>query len=231
MVGPAADRERFYKKGVEFASMPVASLPVGDEDYDVEDGTGETMCGQPATMTQTVGELTSSTLLVETKGGISSPAGGEPGTSEDDQHSESLDSGLGSQTPTTDLSQDLCSQPSVFNVCLSGSAPSERPALEHGAPSSCEGQELEDDQRELPDNMSLDELYARVKKLFPGFKPNSILRFSSLLGPGKPSSLPKLWSEAKKPPKRRMPRESVELKLDCDFIPPEHMINTDDEVD
>ena len=220
---PAADRERFYKKGVEFASMAGASVQAGDDDYDVEDGTGDPLPAPAA-----VGDLTS--LPVETKAGISSPAS-EPGTSEGDGRPESQDSGIGSQTPTTDLSQDLCSQPPVFNVSLSGSAPSERSEFESEPPSSCETQELEDSPGELPDNMSLDELYVRVKKLFPGFKPNSILRFSSLLGPGKPSSLPKLWSEAKKPPKKRMPSERVELKLDCDFIPPEHMVNTDDEVD
>lgn len=235
---PATDRERFYKKGVEFASMAGASVQATDDDYDLEDGTGDplpapapSVSGGATTLTQAVGDFISPTLPLETKAGISSPADGEPGTSEDDRQSESLDSGLGSQTPTTDLSQDLCSQPPVFNVGLSGSAQSERPELEHGPPSSCETQELEDGQQELPDNMSLDELYARVKKLFPGFRPNSILRFSSLLGPGKPSSLPKLWSEARKPPKKRLQSERVELKLDCDFIPPEHMINTDDEVD
>ena len=239
LVEPAADRERFYKKGVEFASMAGASLQAGDDDYDVENESGDSLSasvnGGTTTLTQAIGDLTSSSaLLAETKAVISSssPAAREL---EDDRHSESQDSGLGSsQTPTTDLSQDLCSQPPpVFDVCVSGSTPSERSAeLEQsGPPSSSETQkELEDGLQELPGNMSLDELYARVKRLFPGFKPNSILRFSSLLGPGKPSSLPKLWSEAKKPPKRRIQSERVELKLDCDFIPPDHMINTDDEV-
>lgn len=124
-----------------------------------------------------------------------------------DSHSaESQDSGIGSQTPPGSLE-----------------VPPPPPGL-------TDTQQLEGDFPDLPDNMSLDELHAKVKKLFPGFKPNSILRFSSLLGPGKPSSLPKLWSEAKKPQKRKKSNKPLELKLDCDFIPPDHMINTDDEV-
>lgn len=93
-----------------------------------------------------------------------------------DSHSvESQDSGIGFQTPPGSLE-----------------VPPPPPGL-------TDMHQLEEDFPDLPDNMSLDELHAKVKKLFPGFKPNSILRFSSLLGPGKPSSLPKLWSEAKKP--------------------------------
>ena len=120
---------------------------------------------------------------------------------------ESQDFGFDSQTPPTDITPTSTPEPLKVNT-----------------------QPVETEQTEIPGNMSLDELYAKVKKYFPGFKPNSILRFSSLLGPGKPSSMPKLWSEAKKPAKRKRGSEPVEFKLDCDFIPPDYMVNTDDEV-
>ncbi len=90
--------------------------------------------------------------------------------------------------------------------------------------------------------MTLEELRAKVKKLFPGFKSQGILRFSSLLGPGKPSSLPRIWREARKPKKRPRKRErhysdgsdeeglGCSWRLDVDFEPTPDMIATDDEV-
>lgn len=85
----------------------------------------------------------------------------------------------------------------------------------------------------MPEDMSIQELHAKVKALFPGFKPNGILRFSSLLGLGKPSSLPRLWQEAQKPRrKKREDREAPkEWKMDFDenYVPPPEMC-LDDEV-
>ena len=143
----------------------------------------------------------------------------KPGTVKDStvaerQLQESQDSGFGSQTPPTDMS-----------------LPSELSAAVEPVAQTVTADSADDDQTDLPDNiMSLEELHAKVQEYFPGFKPNCILRFSSLLGPGKPSSLPKIWSEAKKPPRRKKRSEPVEWKLDCNFIPPPEMINTDDEV-
>lgn len=36
-----------------------------------------------------------------------------------------------------------------------------------------------------------------VSELFPDFRPNKVLRFSRLFGPGKPSSLPQIWRSVK----------------------------------
>lgn len=83
----------------------------------------------------------------------------------------------------------------------------------------------------IPDNMTLEELRAKVKQLFPGFKPHGILRFSSLLGPGKPSSLPRIWREARKPKKRRKrPAETCTWTLDLDSELSPEMVMSDDEV-
>lgn len=84
----------------------------------------------------------------------------------------------------------------------------------------------------IPDNMTLEELRAKVKELFPGFKSHGILRFSSLLGPGKPSSLPRVWREAQKPKKkkRKEPAQTCTWTLDVDFEPPPEMVMTSDEV-
>ena len=83
----------------------------------------------------------------------------------------------------------------------------------------------------IPEDMSLDMLYAKVKTLFPTFKPHCILRFSSLLGLGKPSSLPRVWRGAKKPKHRKGDRgEPKELKLDLDSKVPTDTVFLDDEV-
>ncbi len=80
----------------------------------------------------------------------------------------------------------------------------------------------------IPEDMSIEELHAKVMKMFPGFKPDGILRFSSLLGPGKKSSLPQVWKGVQKPKKRSGQRG--ELRLDIDWVPPPEMIMESDEV-
>ena len=225
--------DRFYKKGVEFAYSNIggASSPVDDDDYDEEPGATSSL---PVTTDQSEA-VADKSQSVDQDGGLQAVAdltetslASEPAQRTDaatkqetttlDSHSvESQDSGIGSQTPSASLEESPLPPPSEPPGI--SDTKTQQPATDS-----------EGDFPDLPDNMSLDELHAKVKKLFPGFKPNSILRFSSLLGPGKPSSLPKLWSEAKKPQKRKKSNKPVELKLDCDFIPPDHMINTDDEV-
>ncbi len=84
----------------------------------------------------------------------------------------------------------------------------------------------------IPENMTLEQLRTKVKKLFPGFSSHRILRFSSLLGPGKLSSQPRIWREAKKP-KRKRKKESLinTLTLNVNFDPsPELGLMSDDEV-
>lgn len=79
--------------------------------------------------------------------------------------------------------------------------------------------------------MSLEELRTKVKQLFPGFKSQGILRFSSLLGPGKPSSQPRIWREARKPKKRKRKRpETCSWTLDVNSEVSADMVMSDDEV-
>lgn len=55
--------------------------------------------------------------------------------------------------------------------------------------------------------------YANVDvcELFPDFRPDKVLRFSRLFGPGKPTSLPQIWrSVRKKRRKRKQSRENRE---------------------
>ena len=66
--------------------------------------------------------------------------------------------------------------------------------------------------------------------MFPTFKPHCILRFSSLLGLSKPSSLPKVWKGARKPKHRKGEGETRELKLELDNKPASDTIFLDDEV-
>lgn len=42
-----------------------------------------------------------------------------------------------------------------------------------------------------------------VTELFPDFRPNKVLRFSRLFGPGKPSSLPQIWRGVRKRRKKK----------------------------
>ncbi len=81
----------------------------------------------------------------------------------------------------------------------------------------------------IPDNMTIEELYAKVMKIFPGFKPHSKLRFSSLLGEGKKSSQPQVWKGAQKPLKI-VEGKGAGLKLDIDWVPPPEMVRESDEV-
>ncbi|XP_059612108.1 transcription initiation factor TFIID subunit 1 isoform X2 [Phlebotomus argentipes] len=49
-----------------------------------------------------------------------------------------------------------------------------------------------------------------VRELFPDFRPDKVLRFSRLFGPGKPSSLPQIWrSVRKRRRKRKQSRDGV----------------------
>lgn len=50
-----------------------------------------------------------------------------------------------------------------------------------------------------------------VRELFPDFRPDKVLRFSRLFGPGKPSSLPQIWRSVRK--KRRKRKQSREHKI------------------
>jgi len=49
-----------------------------------------------------------------------------------------------------------------------------------------------------------------VQELFPDFRPDKVLRFSRLFGPGKPSSLPQIWRGVKNRRKKKKPPESDE---------------------
>ena len=57
----------------------------------------------------------------------------------------------------------------------------------------------------LPEGMTREELIEKVTKFFPTFKPNGILRFSSLITPN-PASVPQPWKDCKKPTKRKRKR-------------------------
>lgn len=52
-----------------------------------------------------------------------------------------------------------------------------------------------------------------VRELFPDFRPDKVLRFSRLFGPGKPTSLPQIWRSVRK--KRRKRKQSRENRVRC----------------
>lgn len=55
-----------------------------------------------------------------------------------------------------------------------------------------------------------------VRELFPDFRPDKVLRFSRLFGPGKPTSLPQIWRSVRK--KRRKRKQSRENRVRFIFI-------------
>ena len=91
---------------------------------------------------------------------------------------------------------------------------------------------VEEDTPSLPGGMTMEQLQAKVKELFPGFTPNSILRFSSLLGPGKPSSMPRLWEGCRKPKRKKKPPNECSDPNEWTFnfgpVPSEDMLDNDD---
>ena len=78
-----------------------------------------------------------------------------------------------------------------------------------------------------------------VRELFPDFRPDKVLSFSRLFGPGKPSSLPQIWRGVKKKRKKKklsesedFPEEEKEPKEICFNFgppPPPEMCQPDDE--
>lgn len=51
-----------------------------------------------------------------------------------------------------------------------------------------------------------------VRELFPDFRPDKVLCFSRLFGPGKPSSLPQIWRGVRKKRKKKKPADSDEVE-------------------
>ena len=78
-----------------------------------------------------------------------------------------------------------------------------------------------------------EQLISVVKELFPCYNPDSWLR-CSVLFPPRPSSVPRLWQDAKKPQKRRKQVKDDEScspkRLNLGKTPPPEMIASDDEV-
>jgi transcription initiation factor TFIID subunit 1 len=81
----------------------------------------------------------------------------------------------------------------------------------------------------IPKDMTMEQLHAKVKGLFPGFVPNSVLRFCTLLGPPKISVAAKLWAGARRPPKRPPRTEEVEWKFNFGPPPPPGKLLDSDE--
>lgn len=104
---------------------------------------------------------------------------------------------------------------SILIVCLSFYCTENWSSLDSGRSES--GDKTIDDDRSLERKLEtplaamLPSKYANVdvRDLFPDFRPDKVLRFSRLFGPGKPTSLPQIWrSVRRKRRKRKHSRES-----------------------
>lgn len=89
--------------------------------------------------------------------------------------------------------------------------PEEKEALTPAEQEAAEKRKLE-----TPLASMLPSKYANVDvtELFPDFRPNQVLRFSKLFGPGKPSSLPQIWRGVRKRRKRRKQQEMKDKDTD-----------------
>lgn len=84
----------------------------------------------------------------------------------------------------------------------------------------------------LTEAQKREQLILKVKEYFPDYNPDSWLRCSRLFPP-KPSSMPRIWQDAKKPQKRRKQLSDVESgdckRLNLGKVPPPEMLASDDE--
>ena len=86
----------------------------------------------------------------------------------------------------------------------------------------------------LSEEQKREQLISLVKEFFPCYNPDSWLR-CSMLFPPRPTSMPRLWQDARKPQKRRKGSgDDVESggkkRLHLGKIPPPEMCLSDDEV-
>lgn len=81
-----------------------------------------------------------------------------------------------------------------------------------------EAEEIKRRKMETPLAAMLPPKYANVHviKLFPDFRPNRVLRFSRLFGPGKASSLPQIWRGARKRRKKKKNFEKIKTDSGSD---------------
>lgn len=63
-----------------------------------------------------------------------------------------------------------------------------------------------------------------VRELFPDFRPDKVLRFSRLFGPGKPTSLPQIWRSVRKKRRKRKQSRENRVSISNDNI----MLSTDE---
>lgn len=108
-------------------------------------------------------------------------------------------------------------------------------------PTSRSASALDKKKLETPLAAMLPSKYANidVRELFPDFRPDKVLCFSRLFGPGKPSSLPQIWrgvkkkKKKKKPPEFGEPEEEIEYKeifFNFGPPPPPEMCRLDDDI-
>lgn len=108
----------------------------------------------------------------------------------------SSDSGVATASPSAS-GADSSAADALALVPVSGANASAAAATANGA-----GAEKK---LETPLAAMLPSKYANidVRELFPDFRPDKVLRFSRLFGPGKPSSLPQIWRSVRKRRNRR----------------------------
>ena len=111
---------------------------------------------------------------------------------------------------------------------------SESPLLEVASKPLETTQANENETPPIEEGLTRDQLVEKVMSFFPEYTPEGILRFSSLLGPGRQSSLPRLWEGCRKPkPSRKPPEERIDPNdWTFDFAPtPSADMLDDDTVD
>lgn len=143
---------------------------------------------------------------------------------EDDQNGESTaDSEDDSKSPTaedysdiTELAEDE-GGPYLDDKFLMPPPPTPTEKMKNLAAASEAKKKLE-----TPLAAMLPSKYANVsvQELFPDFRPDKVLRFSRLFGPGKPSSLPQIWRGVKnRRKKKKLPESGEPVEEVIEFKP------------
>lgn len=98
-------------------------------------------------------------------------------------------------------------------------------SIENGHEGTSAQSIAENKKLETPLAAMLPSKYANVdvRELFPDFRPDKVLRFSRLFGPGKPTSLPQIWRGVKKRKKKK--------KKDRDLNQPHNTMGSDSDSD
>lgn len=137
-----------------------------------------------------------------------------PASDEDKEMKSSTPPTPEGETKETDADKELMPPPTLPLKTASGTTET---SVKTEAVETAEQREKK---KETPLAAMLPSKYANVdvRELFPDFRPDKVLRFSRLFGPGKPSSLPQIWRSVRRKRRRRKPSRDGKVSFRINSI-------------